>query len=408
MYYVFSFFVIVSGFTALFSKRISIQMYALIIALVPSGAAYAGIMAKNGIYFYDWYLVGIALAYIILGVIKINPRIMHEIRVLILGLSVFVVYILIAWLNSEITKHYIKDIRPILFMVLFLVVSVTAQNARLKLSSKNVLWFCILAPLFNFVDMYWLQAGFVQYSDEFYEANSYRYLDAGTYISATFIIYFALNRSVLLGVSRYLTLFALLSSVLCVLLSNSRFILISIFVAILVAQRKHLTKLFAIIVFAAVSYLLFLKISTLIGSERIIAAQDVDGLTKQLVIRFGPALNKIAEMKFWQFIFGYGAGTYFEIPWFFYRGLDVDNTNIDSAYFTFYVKYGFFGFVILYLFAKSLVLGTLGRERISYFVFLFSMFVVSALPYQPYIVGFCLAVVALNSLSGSTIVKPSV
>ena len=52
------------------------------------------------------------------------------------------------------------------------------------------------------------------------------------------------------------------------------------------------------------------------------------------------------------FIYGLGFGSYFEIPWFEYRGLDSKLNTIDSTYLTFFVKYGLFSVIIIYLFLE--------------------------------------------------------
>ena len=55
-------------------------------------------------------------------------------------------------------------------------------------------------------------------------------------------------------------------------------------------------------------------------------------------------------MNNFEYIYGYGLGTYFEIPWFKYRGLDTKLNTIDSTYFSLFVKYGFLSLLIIFCF----------------------------------------------------------
>ena len=57
-------------------------------------------------------------------------------------------------------------------------------------------------------------------------------------------------------------------------------------------------------------------------------------------------------MSSFQFIYGLGFGSYFEIPWFEYRGLDSKLNTIDSTYLTFFVKYGLFSIIICFMFFR--------------------------------------------------------
>ena len=99
---------------------------------------------------------------------------------------------------------------------------------------------------------------------------------------------------------------------------------------------------------------------------------------------------------------GLGAGTPFEIPWFEYRGLDDKNSNIDSAYLTYFVKYGLIGVYLLYVFITSITQHMNSRVAVSIAIFLGVMFVVSATPYQPYAIGIAYGAIVLRVCSEHT------
>jgi len=92
----------------------------------------------------------------------------------------------------------------------------------------------------------------------------------------------------------------------------------------------------------------------MIGADRINDGLSSEGLAVQLTTRFSPALDLIRNMNPMHYFVGLGAGTPFEIPWFEYRGLDDKNSNIDSAYLTYFVKYGVIGLYLLFVFTTSI------------------------------------------------------
>ncbi|MAM04490.1 MAG: hypothetical protein CMD06_00840, partial [Flavobacteriales bacterium] len=107
------------------------------------------------------------------------------------------------------------------------------------------------------------------------------------------------------------------------------------------------------------------------------------GVAVQLATRFGPAVEKIREMKNFEYIYGLGLGTYFEIPWFKYRGLDTKLNTIDSTYLSLFVKYGILGLLIIYMFFKLLLFNiTNSNMRVSYIIFYLIIFFTLSSLYQ--------------------------
>ena len=99
------------------------------------------------------------------------------------------------------------------------------------------------------------------------------------------------------------------------------------------------------------------------------------GVAVQLATRFGPAIEKISEMNNLEYIYGLGLGTYFEIPWFKYRGLDTKLNTIDSTYLSLFVKYGILSLLIIYMFFR-LLLFNISNSNMRAFIhnFLFNYF----------------------------------
>ena len=164
------------------------------------------------------------------------------------------------------------------------------------------------------------------------------------------------------------------------MISNLRIILAALLFVYLVVNHKNLFKK-ALIIISAI--FLFVMYSDLMQAERVINALDFKELLIQFATRFSPAFDKISIMSSYQYLYGLGIGTYFEIPWFEYRGLDSKLNTIDSTYLTFFVKYGLLSIGILFLFFRVLlknIKDVLLRKSIV--VFYLILFVTMSILYQ--------------------------
>ena len=68
-----------------------------------------------------------------------------------------------------------------------------------------------------------------------------------------------------------------------------------------------------------------------------------------------------------EYVYGLGLGTYFEIPWFKYRGLDTKLNTIDSTYLSLFVKYGILSLLIIFMFFR-LLLFNINNSKMQSFV----------------------------------------
>ena len=143
--------------------------------------------------------------------------------------------------------------------------------------------------------------------------------------------------------------FALLFVLSCfvILISNLKILLFALLVIYFIFSRINLFKKI-LYIFSFIS--LFIASSYILEVDRILNANTSKGVAIQLATRFGPAIEKIYEMNNLEYIYGLGLGTYFEIPWFKYRGLDTKLNTIDSTYLSLFVKYGLLSLLIIYMF----------------------------------------------------------
>lgn len=172
----------------------------------------------------------------------------------------------------------------------------------------------------------------------------------------------------------------ILLSVIIVLISNLRILFFALLLIYFIASNINIFKKI-LYVFPFIS--LFIISSYLLEADRVLNANTSKEVVIQLVTRFGPAIEKIDEMKNFDYVCGLGLGTYFNIPWFKYRGLDTKLNTIDSTYLTLFVKYGILSFLIIFLFFRLLLFNiSASKIRASYMVFYLIVFFTISSLYQ--------------------------
>ncbi|HHI0597561.1 TPA: DUF6369 family protein, partial [Escherichia coli] len=286
--------------------------------------------------------------------------------------------------NNVVDKYLLKDIRPVI--MIFTAVYFSGLVLRIDGYNKNTIFKILFVMfIFSIIHLILPRLGVLVYKDEYYEDNSYRYLDASTYVAAIYIInYFTSNMKNECGKWARLCFYA---AILCVLVGNSRFMLLAIFASIIFVSVKDVKKMAIYSLSAILVAGLFLGVSVYVGADRVVNGFSGDVLLFQITNRFSPALSLIDKMSWYNYIFGLGAGTYFDIPWFAYRGLDTQNISVDSLYLTMYVKYGLFGLMLIALFTKVAVNGLEANVKKAVIIFCLIMYFVSAIPYHPYSLG---------------------
>ncbi|HIB6141902.1 TPA: DUF6369 family protein [Klebsiella pneumoniae] len=301
------------------------------------------------------------------------------------GIFTYLCIILVSVVSNNIVdKYLLKDIRPVI--MIFTAVYFSGLVLRIDGYNKNTIFKILFVMfIFSIIHLILPRLGVSVYKDEYYEDNSYRYLDASTYVAAIYIInYFTSNMKKECGKWARLCFYA---AILCVLVGNSRFMLLAIFASIIFVSVKDVKKMAIYSLSAILVAGLFLGVSVYVGADRVVNGFSGDVLLFQITNRFSPALSLIDKMSWYNYIFGLGAGTYFDIPWFAYRGLETQNISVDSLYLTMYVKYGLFGLMLIALFTKVAVNGLKANVKKAVIIFCLIMYFVSAIPYHPYSLG---------------------
>ena len=346
--------------------------------MVPTSNQFMSYTSFNGIYFYDFFFMIFSFYYFFV-LFKRKIIFKKNIYNVIIGLLIIVFYITLAFVNSvTIDKYLLRDIRP--FLTLFYAFIFTSLLKKEVLGTRNLIYVLNGVFLFKIFFFLFMFLGFV-FNDIYYQENIYRYFDATTFIACLFIIYYMFNRNKILRYSSKFSLnLLILLSIIIILISNLRILFFSLLLIYFISSNINFFK-------KIVASLIFLSLivgsSYFMKSDRVLESNTKEIITFQLASRFGPALLKIAEMKPHNYITGLGLGTYFEIPWFEYRGLDLKLNTVDSTYLTLFVKYGLFSFLILTLFFRLLLFNYFGEKlKKSYILFYLIVFFTMSTLYQ--------------------------
>jgi hypothetical protein len=313
-------------------------------------------------------------------------------------ISLYVIYIVFALYNNVDIIYLLKDIRPILLVLqCWLIYELIGKHFE-NITIKSLHIIAIAVGLFSFIKLGIAQQYISQIGDNFYEQNSYRYLDAGTYFSAIYLawLFIAKNK---FNENKKLFWLGIIMATATLLIANSRFLILSVILSILLMNYKNIKRLTLVALLGSLLVISFVIYSNYIGSNRVINAFESNGLTYQIESRYLPAFNFTKQFTDINFLFGKGLGEPFLIPWFAYRGdLDPYNINIDSLYVTIYCKFGLLSLLVIY---QLLFFYSYGKkQKIDYVTcyLLTFMFIVSATPYQIYSIGVFAGYIIIKSL----------
>ncbi|ROR07729.1 DUF6369 family protein [Erwinia sp. JUb26] len=373
------------GIYSLFSAKKSLIFFVLLIAIVPTGNSYADFISKQGVYFFDFYLFGVLFVYVLksMRIGGLKPAVPY---VVIFGLFIYILYIIASLIfGNHLNKFLLKDLRPLIMITTALVLMSVMRESFFS-NKRMILQILTIMFLFSLVHLLPPKLGLSVYKDEYYEDNAYRYLDGSTYVAALYMIYYLLSGTIREQQPKWARI-CFFAAIVCVFVGNSRFMILAILFGVIISNAKDLKKIFFYSFASLIVVGLFLGVSSYVGASRVTSGLSLDVLLFQISNRFSPAITLINNMTGFNYLFGYGAGTYFDIPWFAYRGLDSENVSVDSLYLTMYVKYGVFGLFFIYVFTKSVVNNLDKKTKIAFAVFCTIMYFVSAVPYHPYSLG---------------------
>jgi len=356
----------------------SISFFLVLSLILPTSNQFMIYTSYNGIYFYDFFFLLFSLYYLIT---LINDKKIFKKNIINISIAVFLIlfYSIYAFSNSVIIdKYLLRDIRP--FLTLFYAFIIVSMFKQKIISIKRLVNILILVFVFKILFFIAIYFGF-SFKDQYYQDNIFRYFDASTFIACLYLIYSIFKKNKILeSVPKPLFNLLFILSCFIILISNLRILIFALIVIYFMYSSFNLFKK-TLFVFSFLS--LFVASSYFLEADRILSANTSKGLVLQLATRFGPALEKINGMNNLEYIYGLGLGTYFEIPWFKYRGLDTKLNTIDSTYLSLFVKYGLLSLLIIFVFFRLLLFNINNTKmRASYIIFYLIIFFTLSSLYQ--------------------------
>ena len=369
---------VVLGFTYFLYPKNSLSLFFILGLCVPTSNQFMKFTSFSGVYFYDFFFLFFTLYYL-LTLYKYKIIFSKNILNISIGIFLIVFYSILAFYSSvNIDKYLLRDLRPFLTLLYAFVIISTFKHKIISINRlTNVLSLVFVLKIVFFLVIYF---GF-NFSDQYYQDNIYRYFDATTFIACLFLIYSIFyKQKILESVSSLSFNFLILLCCFIVLISNLRILIFALILIYFMSSGINLFKK-AFFIFSFIA--LFFTSSYFLNSERVLNANTSEAVAIQLATRFGPAYEKINEMKAHHYIYGLGLGTYFEIPWFKYRGLDTKLNTIDSTYLSLFVKYGFLSLLIIFIFFRLLLFNiSSSRLRTAYILFYLIIFLTLSSLYQ--------------------------
>ena len=388
---------IMFSFFLLINRRLSILGFFCFLIIIPSSNIFNPFLSKNGFYFYDFYFLILSFHFMVF-VIR-EKKITKAILISCISLFIFLSFYTYIFLfqNIIIDKYLLRDLRPFLILFYSIIILNFLNNNFIQPNKYlldingflRILIFAFLIKiLFSFVTMFYPS---LFTSDIYYIEQNYRYIDSISFIAALFLVSISSSDINKIAINRILYFISICLALIVLIISNSRTLLaITFCLLILGSNLKIYKKLLLIIPLTIIPYFYV----EYFGISRILSMDILGSLTA----RFAPAVSKIMEMSIIERLFGYGLRTYFEIPWFEYRGLDPYLNSIDSMYLTFFVKYGFCSLLLIILFLYLVTKNIVGKkDKLMIIIFFILLFIVYCPLYQNYAITYIFYLILWSS-----------
>lgn len=365
--------------------------FIILFLVVPTGSSFGLYIYKSGVFFFDGFFLGLLISLLVSFLMhKQNYHTIGIKSLLIFSfLNIFYLIYIIASYGDVKLIFLLKDMRPYIYIIEIYLLYISIKSYPYRFNFDRL---ALFAAISNIMYLIGSMLGLFVSNDVFYQTNAFRYLDASTYFIALYLIYYFTKKE-----EPILWNGTVLLAIIALLISNSRFVLASLIIIIILFSFHDYKKLFKYTIMAFCMVGVFVIYSQFFGSsDRVMESlSSSSGMFSQFETRFSPATNKIKIMNEYNTIFGYGLGTTFYIPWFEYRdNISNENIVVDSLYLTMFTKMGilsFFFFLALAAFINTTTKQE-NRNNLKYILYMALIGVVSAYIYQSAFMGFILAI----------------
>jgi len=394
IYIIFSSISVLLGMLFFQNKEKSILFFIFLGLILPTSPQFMFVTSYQGVYFYDYYFLLLAIYYLVnIDFKKLKNIILNNRLVLFTTTTLLLYYTYLIYLNSiPFDKYLLRDFRPILLLVYGFIFIQLFRSIKIDLKTiLNTLFYSLVLKIIFFIILFLLDP----FQNPAYQGSLWRYRDGLTFVSALFLIIFIYKKKLMrLEIPKVKLNIVIILAILILVISNQRILLIAMLPIYLLNKgildnlgKKLMISLIFISSFIGYTYVMpLIQYNLHTKAKTVLVIKDLEekkakkhridrqknklskgytagrynslfkNLNKQFNTRFSPALDHIKDMRLVEFIFGKGFATTFERGYFKYRGLDVNDNKIDSTYLTFFVKYGIVGLVLLmFLFFQVLL-----------------------------------------------------
>ncbi|WP_223616167.1 DUF6369 family protein [Pseudomonas sp. BF-B-30] len=372
--------------------KITLLLFILLAAAVPSSSAFEKIVSNYGMYFYESFILTASLIYLIK---KPKAIFKKEFTTQLLTLLMLIIYLAIGSVIYGLDKYLFREMRLILCIALPLLMIPAIR--KISLTETEVSKIVIVTSIFHAIAFLAFSSNLISVSNVYYsEENRYRYSGFSTYLCAAFLIFAATNKEKFKRKSLFHI--ASILAVAVVLIAGSRIMIFGLVLSLMLASTKSAKSFAYSLGVTLIMCLTFYYVAQSLGDERLNNTFKIETLTTQIAIRLSPATKYLETAGPIQAILGHGLGATFEIPWFEYQNLDTKHNTIDSAYPTLWIKIG--AFTILYIFAliKMAAFNQSNKTKKAIYVFLLITMLTTSLPYQPLFSVFILFMLLLSRM----------
>lgn len=375
------------GLLAAARPKAGLVLFAGILLGLPNSTAYDKFDYFGGIYAYDAFFLALGASRLIVLPFRTLRR--TEL-VEWMGLTMLFCIVMAVWLVGEgaADKYLLRDLRLFLVVAEGLLLFGVATRCESYLEPNSLFLLAIISAAGALLGFWLLWVGVLEAPDLFYEENRFRYFGIGSYFCLALLLCLIAEprRFVLSGVNvlPWIVLLALAT----IVLAGVRMLVVSLLVGGTVGMRLELRRVLLYAGAASLGVASFVFVSVALGIERVTDAFSFQGVLVQLAVRFGPAIGIADQMTASEWFFGSGLGTTFEIPWFDYRGLDVRNNFVDSAFITLGIKLGALSLGYAWIYCRSIGVGRLSpASQRALLLGVAVMATTMAVPYQKFAIA---------------------
>jgi len=358
------------------SKKVFFYFCLYTILVLPSSLQFGDLIYKNGVYWFDILsivmIIFCMLQYFFGQRVKVNKNIFY----LFLPILVIILYSFFYFITTDMSLEGLKDFRPLLYLLFVILFSILRGD--ITIDDYDLERFIFISFL---LVVFWsiiLVADIFNTDDLFYK-STFRYLGIQTYFCLFYLLYAFSNNKI--------SIKTMLLAYIVLFISSSRMLLLVSLIPFLMwwcVNNFTYKKIFTL--FIIVCLMLFVLYNTVIF-ERF---EDLynQGFLSFFANRFSPVFDKTESMTSYNYIFGFGFGELFYIPWFKNR-VNINNysVQIDSGYLNFYIKYGLFS-IVFFIGCLGFFFQKLNRHFICISLIFLMLLVTSSLYYHMASLGF--------------------